>query len=81
MDEDRVLKLNEIIYKKRLEYFNKYGEIPNTIFLNSRQLLDLELYYLHIMGKNATMIFGMNIYIDNKKVISDDDIKVLKIGE
>lgn len=81
MDEDRVLELSRIINKKRIEYFNQHLEMPDTIILNSRQLVDLRLYYLHIIDKDIRLIYGMVIYINNKKVINDEDIEVLKIGE
>lgn len=81
MDEDRVLELSKIINKKRIEYFNQHLEMPDTIILNSRQLVDLRLYYLQLIEKDIRLIYGMVIYIDNKKVINDEDIEVLKIGE
>lgn len=81
MDEDRVLELSKIINKKRIEYFNQHLEMPDTIILNSRQLVELQLYYLHLIEKDIRLIYGMIIYINNKKVINDEDIEVLKIGE
>lgn len=81
MNEDRVLELSKIINKKRIEYFNKHLEMPDIIILNSKQLVELNLYYLHLIEKDIRLIYGMIIYINNKKVINDEDIEVLKIGE